>query len=648
MDSSEWLQLLDNAIERTLFEVTDRSIDSVALFAADEGFSKIFVTHSNFEKSHLEVYNQIWLFLSQILTNELQLERWKTVTISGRSRALTIKSIAPSPIYLMIIHDINLDPNELMKILMKQLVELGFKENYSIAGLVASEGYPVWVISESQQIDDFLFAISITSLLTLVERIDMEVSSGGISNCIIQGNEELNLNVSFNPSKDLVFAVTNLKDQSNIASDENLTSFYETISDPILFSAFVTEHIDPEREKILAELREEYSGEITEEEMETLNIFDAETLDSLVNEILSVSRNYGANELGIGYLRKRMKLPSEVLLMALEYLITNGSIRGRIGREKHSGKEILVLEAKLERTETELTNIQNVQQQISDLYLPMNPYLNQLPVVQPLVAIQEEISEALSEFHVLQSLSDTDSLFLLVADLRILGSQMEKSVKTITLLQEQVAESQDNVVFVQNLKERLDKQIEKVTEQRSAIAALASKLSTDILNSYRLLSKLLPIPTSFKYNKTIRKVSMVFKCAHAVCNHFLYFYDEPDVWRKLIYFAHTLQINESYPEGWEHLDPEKMSTLDQLYTKLLTLADSDQQLESLDSFAFLNLLDDLILSNSERDKSVSNLRQALDSSNNQTDYFHFFRQCTKCQKWYCRSHLKTDDKCLYC
>ena len=375
MDSSEWLQLLDKALESTLSEVTDRSVDSVALFSIEESFSKLFRTHSDFEKTHLEVYNQIWLFLSQILTNELQLNKWKTVTISGRSRALTIKSISPSPIYLMIIHDKNLDPNELMKILMKHLIEMGFAEkyNYNIAGLVASEGYPVWVFSKDQEIDDFLFAISITSLLTLVERIDVEVGSGGISNCIIQGDEELNLNVSFNPSKDLAFAVTTTGNESELLIDDHMISFYKTISDPILFSAFVPEHIDQEREKILTELREEYTGEITEEEMNTLNIFDSETLDSLVSEILSVSRNYRANELGLGYLRKRMKLPSEVLHMALEYLITNGSIKGRIGREKQSGREILVLEDELERTEDDLASILNVQQQIKDIYLPLNP-----------------------------------------------------------------------------------------------------------------------------------------------------------------------------------------------------------------------------------------------------------------------------------
>ena len=79
-----------------------------------------------------------------------------------------------------------------------------------------------------------------------------------------------------------------------------------------------------------------------------------------------------------------------------------------------------------------------------------------------------------------------------------------------------------------------------------------------------------------------------------------------------------------------------------------TETDHILQLESLDSLAYLNRLDDLIVTNTERDKCISNLKQSLDSSNNQTDFFSYFGQCAKCQKWFCQAHLKTDDKCIYC
>ena len=51
-----------------------------------------------------------------------------------------------------------------------------------------------------------------------------------------------------------------------------------------------------------------------------------------------------------------------------------------------------------------------------------------------------------------------------------LASQFERSIMTITMLQDQVTENQDNPAFVQELKGRLDKQIEKFTEQRSLIS----------------------------------------------------------------------------------------------------------------------------------------------------------------------------------
>jgi hypothetical protein len=644
----EWFDLLENALEHTMVEVSDSPLDSAFLFSIEDEKSKIFVNKVRVDKKYLTIFDRAWSILTQILTNELQLSNWRTLTISGRSRALSIKLLTPYPkIYLTLIHDVNFDSNDFMKILMKHVIELGYKTKFETAGLVASEGYPIWVISETQQIDEYLFAISITSLLTLVERIDMEVAAGGVSTCMVYGNENLQLNVAFNPSRDLAFATTQRISGVDLNVDEKLQMMYANISDPILFNAYVPETKNPEREKILSELREEFSGEITEEEMQSLNIFDTETLDSLVNEIMSVARNFGANEISIGYLRKRMKLPAEVLHMALDYLISNSAILGRIGREKHSGKEILVIQPQKIRTEEDFHTIQNIQQQVNDLFLPLDPILAQLPVIQSVVET-EVISEALSEFQVLQSLSDTDSLFLHSADLRILASQLERSVMTISMLQEQVTEDQDNIVFVQELKERLDKQIEKFTDQRSSITTSAKKLHSDLLNSYRILLKLLPIPSSIKYNKAIDKISLVFKCNHALCKHFLYKYDDAIGWRKLTYFSQVLKLIESFPEGWEQLNQEKMSNIDLLFTKLKLITDSEQQITSLESFTFLNELDELIVSNVERDKMVASLRKALDQSNNQVDYYSTFRQCNNCQKWYCSKHIRANDLCIYC
>ena len=647
LNSSHWFEILEKAIQQVLNESTDQGLDSVYIFNPEESQSSILINKRSVDDKQFEAFDQSWAFLNQILTNELQINQWKTLTITGRSQALTVKSLAPIPnsILLSFIHDISLDINELMQLILKYVVEIEYKHNYSIVGLVASEGYPIWLISEEQSVDDFLFAISITSLLSLVERMDMEVSANA-SNCIIHGDKGLILNVTYNPSKDLALAVTQQDETAAASIEGELMTLYNSITDPNLFNAFVTDRADPEREKILTEIRQEYIGEITEEEMSSLNIFDAETINSLVNEILTVSRNFGANEISVGYLRKRMKLPSEVLHIALEYLITTGAINGKIGREKLSGKEVLVLQSDSKTSEDEKLIIKNVQGQISDLFLPIDDFLRKIPASVTFYDKPEIISEALSEFQVLQSLSDTDSLFLLSTDLRILGGQLERSAKTISVLQNQVTENQGNEEFLQELKIRLDKQIEKFTNLRSSITTAASKLYTDILNAYRILLKIIPIPSNIKYNSAIKKSSLLFKCGVIGCEKFLYYYDDDiNRWNQLIYFGKVLELAASFPDGWE----KNYSEIEQTFTKLHSLARSEEEGTSLESYTFLNDLDRLLVTNTHRDSIINDLRKkAYNQSNDQIDYYSYFKQCRKCQKWYCLKHIQSNDKCVYC
>lgn len=653
LNSSKWFQILEKAIQQVMIESPDQTIDSVYLFNMEEGHSSVLVNQRSIENEYFKIFDQSWAFLNQILTNELQLNKWKTFTITGRSRALTIKSLAPIPnsILLMFIHDISTDINEFLQLLMKHVVEIEYKQNYNIIGLVTSEGFPIWSISEEQTVDDFLFALSITSLLNILERMDMEVSANA-SSCIIHGNDGLILNISYNPSKDLVLAVTQRgtteTEDDPEGLEEELATLYRSITDPNMFNAFVSDIVDPEREKILAEiLQDEMIGEITEEEMSTLNIFDAETIDSLVKEILAVSRNYGADQISVGYLRKRMKLPSEVLHVALEYLISTEAIRGRIGRERLSGKEILVLQSHNQITDDEKQTISNVQSQIKDLFLPIDGYLQQIPALVTTSDKPEIITGALSEFQVLQSLSDTDSLFLFTADLRILGGRLERSAKRISMLQEQVTENVGNEEFLQELKTQLDLQIERFTNLRSTITTSANKLHTDILNAYRILLRIIPIPSIIKFNTAINKSSLLFKCGVIGCEQFLYYYDDnANRWKQLIYFAHVLELIDSFPEGWDKKDN---SELDQTFMKLLSIARSEEENTSLDTFAFLNDLDNLIISNVQRDSIIADLRKKVyNQSNDQIDYYSFFKQCGKCQKWYCQKHIQSDDKCVYC
>ncbi|MHA1513646.1 MAG: hypothetical protein ACTSRJ_06245, partial [Candidatus Hodarchaeales archaeon] len=140
---------------------------------------------------------------------------------------------------------------------------------------------------------------------------------------------------------------------------------------------------------------------------------------------------------------------------------------------------------------------------------------------------------------------------------------------------------------------------------------------------------------------------LLFKCGVIGCEQFLYYYeDEVNRWKQLIYFAHVLELIDSYPEGWDKKDN---SELDQTFTKLLSIASSEEENTSLDTFSFLNDLDNLIISNVQRDSIIADLRKKVyNQSNDQIDYYIFFKQCRKCQKWYCQKHIESDDKCVYC
>ncbi len=254
----------------------------------------------------------------------------------------------------------------------------------------------------------------------------------------------------------------------------------------------------------------------------------------------------------------------------------------------------------------------------------------------------------MSEFLVLQSLADTDSLFLIIADLRILSSQLRRFTKTIAVLQIRVEENIENIDFVNDVKLRLDNVIEKYNDQLSTIQITSKKLLADIINSYRLLVKLLPIPNAIKYNKVLEKNTFIFKCHHAVCNDFLYIYDDLETWLRLIYLAKTFQLIDNYPNGWENLSQAKINELNDIYENFKSISELIEEKSSLNVFSALQNLDKLIISNSARDAAIQKLRMAFDRSNNLLDYYQTYKQCRRCQNWYCKNHLESEEKCLYC
>ena len=639
MDEMKWWELLKASVQSATDELDETRISALGLFSSDNYF---FPNETQLDRNisnNLILLGRAWLFLSRILQNELQLSYWDSIAISGRSTTLSFFALG-FDIYLLIEHESTVDPLDVIKMILKFVFRYGYQEEYETVGLVAAEGFPIWV-SSIYDVDEFLFAISITSLLTLIERIDLEVNAGGVTSCILQGTDSLRLQVSFNPSQDIVLATT-LSKQSSIVAEQipEVESLLGIIKDPALYPAFVPELKNEERERMLKEIRQDFNGEITEEEIASLTSFEEETLLSIEEEIKSVAKKFRANEISVGYLRKRMRLPNEVLRMSLEYLIATGKITGRIGRSNISGQEILVLDHFTEKQPIEINRIKIIQNQITDLFLPLENIISQLPEITP-EAQKQEFRDALSEYQIIQTLADSDPLYLLANEIRTTNLQLENLVKGLILLKKRLTEVGEKDVLQTELNRRFALLTDRIYESQVNIFGKVARYIDDLKNHYHLLLRLLPSPTSFPKDSNEAESNLIlieFRCQAHNCLHKGQIQDYYATWIKLTIFARLLGIIDDFPEV---NNTKTIQLKNNLILSLENLEKMSKEVEieyKLEFYPFLNDLDDLIISNNERERLISLLQ-----GNALTEFF----QCSTCNKWYCNKHIK-DNKCLYC
>ena len=639
MDEVKWWELLKASVRSAVDELDITQISAIGLFDSSDNYffpnEQLDANYSN----NLILLGRAWLFLSKILQNELQLSYWDTIAISGRSTTLSFFALG-FDIFLLIEHESTVDPLDVIKMVLKFVFRYGYQEEYETAGLVAAEGFPIWV-SSIYDIDEFLFAISITSLLTLIERINMEVNAGGVTSCILQGTESLRLHVSFNPSQDIVLATT-LSKQSSIVTEQipEVDSLLGIIKDPALYSAFIPELRNEERERMLKEIRQDYNGEITEEEIASLTSFEENTLLSLEEEITSVAKKFRANEISIGYLRKRMRLPSEVLSMSLEYLIATGKISGRIGRSSISGQEMLVLDHLIQKQPSEMDRIKLIQHQITDLFLPLESIISQLPeiTVEPQ---KQEFRDALTEYQIIQTLADSDPLYLLANEIRTANQQLENLVKGLILVKKRLKEVGEKHILQAELNRRLTLLSDRIYELQVNIFGKVAKYFDDLKNHYHLLLRLIPSPTSFPISPNETETNLIlieFRCQAHNCLHTSQVQDYYTSWIKLTVFARFLGIIDNFPEA-NHTKIIQLKNNLILVLENLEKMSKEVEIEyKLEFYPFLNNLDDLIITNNERERLISLLQ-----GNALTEFF----QCSTCNKWYCNKHIK-ENKCLYC
>ena len=653
MDSLKWFETVKEALILAQSELDVSQLDSMVLVQLDTEIQAFTTTEQDLDVKNSSIFGQIWNYLGNIITKELELNSWNSITIKSRNKAVSIYSLGYKVI-LVIISEATINTLDIIKVILKFIFQIGYQDKFETVGLVSTDGFPVWVTS-IEEMDEFLFAISITSLLSLVERIDMEVSAGGVEACILQGTENLLLNVAFNPSQDLVLAVTQKgSDLADVFLDEELDSLYQKIADPVLYSAIVPEITNEDRERMLEEIRQAFEGETTEEEIQTLNVFDTEMLGSLENEIKTVAKKYGAKEISIGYLRKRMKLPSEVLSMALQYLIGEGAIEGRIGKERKTGSEILVIDISSDISESEQITLDSVQNQIHEIIIPINSYLNTIPeihVSEP--PVQEElITESLGEFQILLILSDTDPLFLLTNDLRIARTQLDGSIRSLALVRKQLSETAEDDVLRTELERRITSLTERISDQRLTIVGKTKRFREDLLNSYRLLFRLLPPPNKFRRSRRRTTANIIFTCSSHDCDVYVRIRDDIYTWVKLFIFANHLRIlKEDFSNQFPSYVNELGSSLKDHFNKLSVLIDETELTTNvnLEDYSYLEHLDELLITNTQKDEAINALRRVkLGQDLEEKDFYSLFSQCNSCNKWYCKKHMSTTNKCLYC
>ncbi|UCE12422.1 MAG: hypothetical protein JSV04_09515, partial [Candidatus Heimdallarchaeota archaeon] len=314
--------------------------------------------------------------------------------------------------------------------------------------------------------------------------------------------------------------------------------------------------------------------------------------------------------------------------------------------ERKTGNEILVLDLTSDIDDDERNSLKSVQMQIKDLFIPLNTYLSQLPKIHLPKEEVQEVTEALGEFQIMLTLSDTDPLYLLTNDLRNASGQIENSAKSLFFVNTQLAETSEDDVLRKELVRRRKGLDERMIEQQLSIIGKAKKFHQDLLNSYRLLSRLLPSPYEFISSESKEKITIKFKCSALQCETTTSIQDDPITWIKMSYFATILGIQDEFPEESPPSVTNLKDTLEEYYNRLYELVTETETgpIKESEYYLFLENLDELLITNAQRDDAISVLRQSSDEN----DFYSLFVQCSSCHKWYCNNHMASTTKCKYC
>ncbi|OLS26260.1 MAG: hypothetical protein HeimC3_10390 [Candidatus Heimdallarchaeota archaeon LC_3] len=498
-----------------------------------------------------------------------------------------------------------------------QILEEKLVENQFI-GITTSEGFKIWLKS---RIPDFIFEDAIISSLTAIERIQLELDLGTISECNIESNNNKNLLIKINKSNEL--ALTKFDD--SIEYDSRLDSLFSSLirfPQKITIPGQILDYIATQSIKTINPLMEEMKAtpiesEISEDEIISLIGFDEELLDRMEKTIKAIASNYNIQEISIPYLgQKIFRLPSAVIQLSLSYLIGQGRIKD--AKLKFSNPSILY---------PDILKL--------DLFSPNE---NELEIMSKIKEFYQEINKPLKDLIILldrfQYLSSTTQVFNELEAIR----QNTDSYPLITLSRDinSIITSLNEKIIITEKKDLIDKS-KIINRIRVGMESLKIKMSIfnkdiDLLN--RVLHRFLPYPITINEFNDNSGLELIFECNSNQCskNRTILVHKSIEAWRKFLLF----------------LDDKKLSTSIKEFIKPLK-ENIDLLNNEIDEDLIKKLLwdlDTIILTNEERELLISDINNEKSLESSETVISLIKSQCEICEKWFCVDHYNNDQfKC---
>lgn len=580
--------------------------------------------------------------LMQMLTHRLGIGDIEAIQIEGQRQYFLIQTIDVNHNIIFVSNEIK-TPDKLQKNILKNIIKNFFfpiSKNEDLAeqdaiALISSDGLPIWSIGK---IDSFDFSLAISGALSLIERITIEMDLKDVQECEILG-ESLTISTIYDESRNNILSISTSEPSANFTILEELfKKIMGSRSQQVKIPEWST--VIDEREQYLAQLRDtEYEGD-PEEEMETLQTFNQELIESIKNKILELQKRYRTREISIPYLCKYTKLPPEVIQLTLNFLITSGELGEANLAISYttSGKEVevIVLDDIVMQEDSAANPIFVLKEALLDA---VEPYFSRIE--DDLAQLKQKVSDTLNlydqtinEKTVIRSLTDFSSLIMIKDQLKSISSDLRHDQLTMELLNKQTdlvsQESEEN--WLGDIITRKEGIKKRINTNMSKLLLKIEDFRTELLKITELLSYLLPWPHKIILNnEQIEKAHLFFACQDKNCDVEIEIEDKLQPWIKLIFFYNLstkakIDIN-CYPIEVR----EKYQSLKKQWNNLMRL--DQENLDNLDN------LNKLIMTNGERDLML----YVLENSG----FYKQLSQCKSCGTWKCDIHFK-EGQCVNC